>query len=65
MKFWGVLAIVYAAVVVVIAVIKPVKIWNIKKIEFFRKVLGDKGTEIFFYIWAVIFLVLGVWLLAS
>jgi hypothetical protein len=64
MKFWGVLAIVYAAAVVVIAIVKPEKIWNMKKIEFFKKVLGDKGTEIFFYIWAVIFLVLGVWLLA-
>jgi hypothetical protein len=64
MKFWGVLAIVYAAAVVIIAIVKPEKIWNMKKIEFFKKVLGDKGTEIFFYIWAVIFLVLGVWLLA-
>lgn len=64
MKFWGVLAIVYAAAVVVIAIVKPEKIWNMKKIELFKKVLGEKGTEIFFYIWAGIFLVLGVWLLA-
>ncbi len=64
MKFLGVLLIVYAAAVVGIAIVKPEKIWNIKKIESFRKVLGDKGTEIFFYIWAGIFLVLGVWLLA-
>jgi len=35
-----------------------------KKIEMFKKLLGDKGTEIFFYIRALIFLVLGVWLLA-
>lgn len=63
MKLWAILAILYAAVVVVIAVLKPDKIWNMKKIEMFKKVLGDKGTEIFFYIWALIFLVLGVWLL--
>ena len=63
MKIWGILAILYAAMVVVIAVLKPDQIWNMKKIELFKKFLGDTGTEIFFYIWALIFLVLGVWLL--
>lgn len=63
MKVWGILAIVYAALVVVIAVMKPRAIWSMKKIEFFKKHLGDRGTEIFFYIWAFLFLVLGVWLL--
>ena len=64
MKIWGILAIAYAAAVVVIAVLRPKMIWDMKKIEFFRKHLGDKGTEIFFYIWAGIFLILGVWLSA-
>jgi hypothetical protein len=64
MSIWGILAIVYAAAVVVIAVVKPEKIWTMKKIELFKKVLGDRGTEIFFYIWALNFLVLGVWLIA-
>lgn len=63
MKIWGILAIVYAAVVVIIAVLKPEMIWKTKKIQLFIKFLGEKGTEIFFYIWALIFLVLGVWLL--
>jgi hypothetical protein len=63
MKLWGILAILYAVMVVVIAVVKPEKIWNMKKIEFFKKVLGDRGTEIFFYLWALIFLFIGVWLL--
>ncbi len=62
MQIWGILAVIYAVAVVVIAVLKPEKIWNMKKIELFKKVLGDRGTEIFFYIWAVIFLVLGIWL---
>jgi hypothetical protein len=65
MMLWGILAIVYALVVVLIAVMKPEKIWNMKKIELFKKFLGDKGTEIFFYIWALIFLILGVWLLTQ
>ena len=63
MKLWAVLAILYAAVVVVIAVLKPEFIWKMKKIQLFIKYLGDRGTEIFFYIWALLFLVLGVWLL--
>lgn len=63
MIVWGILAIVYALAVVVIAVVKPEKIWNMKKIELFKKVMGEKGTEIFFYIWALIFLALGIWLI--
>ncbi len=62
MRIWGVLAVLYAAAVVVIAITKPEKIWNMKKIELFKKWMGEKGTEIFFYVWAVIFLVLGIWL---
>ena len=65
MSIWGILAVLYAAAVVVIAVVKPEKIWNMKKIELFKKVLGDRGTEIFFYVWALMFLVLGVWLIAG
>jgi hypothetical protein len=63
MKIWGILALLYAVAVVVIAVMKPEKIWNMKKIEMFKRFLGDKGTEIFFYIWALGFVFLGVWLL--
>lgn len=63
MKIWAVLALVYSAVVIVLTVIKPPTIWKMKKIQMFEKVLGVKGTEIFFYVWALAFLVLGVWLL--
>ncbi|MFZ7121593.1 MAG: hypothetical protein ACOWWH_11675 [Eubacteriaceae bacterium] len=59
----GILAILYAGMVVVIALKKPVKIWNMKKIEMFKNMLGEKGTVVFFYIWGVVFLVLGIWLL--
>lgn len=59
----GILAILYAGMVVVIAFKKPVKIWNMKKIEVFKNMLGEKGTVIFFYIWGAIFLALGIWLL--
>ncbi|VDN47916.1 conserved protein of unknown function [Petrocella atlantisensis] len=62
MKVWAIVSIVYAAAVIVLAITKPAAIWNMKKIQMFEKVLGVKGTEIFFYVWALIFLVLGVWL---
>lgn len=65
MKVWGILAVIYAIAVVVIAVLKPEKIWNMQKIKWFVKVLGDKGTEIFFYVWALLFLILGIWLLVK
>lgn len=59
----GLVLIVYAAVVIWIAVKKPEKIWNMAKIRIFRKVLGDKGTVIFFWVFAAISLGFGIWLL--
>ncbi len=60
-KFLGLLAFVYAAFVVFVALKKPPAIWGMAKIRGFIKVLGEKGTVIFFYIWAVIFVGLGIW----
>lgn len=59
----GLVLFAYAAVVVWIAVKKPEKIWNMAKIRIFRKVLGDKGTVIFFWVFAAISLGFGIWLL--
>lgn len=59
----GLLLIIYAAVVVWIAAKKPEKLWDMAKIRAFRKVLGDKGTVIFFYIFAAVSLGFGIWLL--
>ncbi|NLY82832.1 MAG: hypothetical protein GX078_08780 [Clostridiales bacterium] len=58
----AILAIVYAVLVVFIAAKKPKSMWEMGKIKWFRKVMGEKGTVIFFYIWAVLFVVLGLWL---
>ena len=58
----GLLALAYAGMVVYIAAKKPPKLWNIAKIQGFVKVLGEQGTVIFFYVWAVLFLGLGIWL---
>lgn len=63
MKIFGIVLIAYAAMVVVLAIMKPDPIWRMAKIQFFIKYLGERGTEIFFYVWALLALVLGVWLL--
>ena len=49
-------------VFVVIAVVKPGVVWNSKKTETLKKVFGEIGTGIFFYIWALLILALGIWL---
>ena len=59
----GILALVYAVAVIFIAFKKPTAIWKMKKIEGFKRVLGEKGTVIFFYIWGLAFIALGIWLL--
>ena len=59
----GLFLILYAAVVVVLAIKKPKAIWEMGKIKAFIKVLGEKGTVIFFFIFAAIALGFGIWLL--
>ncbi len=61
----GLLAIVYAVLVVFITVKKPPKIWEMAKIRMFRKVLGESGTVVFFYIFAVVAAILGFWLIMA
>jgi hypothetical protein len=59
----GIILIVYSFAVIAIAVKKPPAIWNMAKIKFFIRLMGEKGTVIFFYIFAAIALVVGIWLL--
>lgn len=59
----GIILILYAAVLVYFAVKKPEAIWNMAKIKLFRKVLGEQGTVIFFYVFAVLCAGVGFWLL--
>ncbi len=66
MNGWGLLGLIlifYAAVIVYITAKKPEKIWDMPKIKLFRKVLGEKGTVIFFYLFAAVALGFGIWLL--
>ena len=63
MPLLGTLALLYAVLVIEIALKKPSSMWNMKKIRRFRNSLGEKRTEIFFYIWGAAFAILGIWLL--
>ncbi len=57
------LAFAYTGLVFWVTIKKPEKIWNISKVQMFVKLLGERGTEVFFYIFGGLFAVLGVWLL--
>lgn len=61
----GILAFVYAGLVIFITFKKPPAIWNMGKIKAFEKVLGEKGTVIFFYIFGLLAVALGVWLMTK
>lgn len=57
------LCFAYVGLVLWITIKKPAKIWEMGKIQMFIKLLGEKGTEIFFYVFAALFGALGIWLL--
>lgn len=65
MALLGLIMIVYAIAVLFMVVKKPENIWQMKKIQLFIKVLGAKGTDIFFVIFALIILMAGVYLLLT
>jgi len=60
----GLSLILYAIAVVVLAVKRPASIWEMGKIRWFRKALGENGTVILFYVIAAVALGFGIWLLA-
>jgi hypothetical protein len=61
----GLLLIIYAGVVVFMAAKKPPTIWDMGKIKFFRKILGEKGTVVLFYVIAAVAAGFGIWLLVK
>lgn len=61
----GILAFVYAGLVFFITIKKPKQIWNMGKIKAFERVLGEKGTVIFFYGFGLLAVALGIWLMTK
>lgn len=62
MKILSVLVVLYSVFFFVIAIVKPEVVWESKKTQRIKKVLGERGAGIFFYIWALLILALGIWL---
>lgn len=57
----GIFLIVYGVFVLILAFTKkPAAIWNMGKIQGFVKMLGTTGTVVFFTIWGVAALVIGI-----
>ena len=59
----GIILIVYALLVFWITFAKPPKIWGMAKIQGFVNALTETGTVIFFTIWGLAALVIGIVLL--
>lgn len=63
MFYLGIGLILYAILVFWITFAKPEKLWNSGKIQAFVKILGGTGTTIFFIIFGLAALGVGIWLL--
>jgi hypothetical protein len=60
----GIFLILYGLFCLIIGIFKaPSGIWNMSKIEGFKKMLGEVGTQIFVGVWGVIAVVGGILLL--
>ncbi len=59
LKLLGLILIIYALVVAYSAFAKPGIVWNNFKVEAFKKVLGEKGTVILFYVMSLLALFIG------
>lgn len=57
----GIVLIVYGVFCGIIALFKIPVIWNMAKIQGFRKILGDVGTQIFITVWGLAALGFGIW----
>jgi len=61
----GLLLLAYGALCVLWGIKKPQKIWEMGKIKAFRKVLGEKGTVILFFVVGVVAIGFGLWFFIS
>ena len=59
----GIILLLYAVLVFYITIAKPPKMWDMAKIKWYREKMGEKGTEIFFYIWGILAAGIGIWLM--
>ncbi len=58
-----ILLLAYGAFCVAVGLFKIPAIWDMGKIQGFRKYLGDVGTQIFLIVWGLASLALGIFFL--
>ena len=63
LKLLGIFLVAYGIFCAASGIFKISAIWNMGKIQGFRKVLGDVGTQIFLSVWGAAALGVGLWLL--
>lgn len=56
----SIILIIYGVLCVVIGLLKPPFIWNMKKFEVMEKMFGKKGLVIFVIVWGIIAIAVGV-----
>ena len=59
----GILAAAYGLFAIYVALKKPEKIWNMGKVQGFVKRFGEKGTAVWFSVFGLLLLGVGVWLI--
>ena len=60
----GIFLIAYGLLCLALGIFKvPAALWNMGKIQGFRKILKDVGTQIFISVWGAAALGIGIWLL--
>lgn len=65
LRFLGLVLAAYGIFCLVVGLFKaPAAVWDMGKIQSFRKVLKDVGTQIFLSVWGAVGLGFGIYLLA-
>lgn len=65
LRILGLFLVLYSVLCFALAIFKkPDAIWNMGKIEAFKKILKEVGTQIFIGVWGAAALGIGIWLLA-
>ncbi|MDF1522181.1 MAG: hypothetical protein P1P87_05105 [Trueperaceae bacterium] len=64
MTILAIALLLYGALCLALALFKaPAAIWDLGKIEGFKKLLGEVGTQVFIGVWGVVAIAIGIWLL--
>lgn len=64
MTILAIVLLLYGALCLALALFKaPAAIWNLGKIEGFKKLFGEVGTQVFLGVWGVAGVAFGAWLL--